>query len=304
MTTPILPAISLIPTPGRVQPIIDLAREAERRGFSGIYTPSLGDAMAFCLALCQVTERMRLGTSIVNIYTRHAADYARSAAFIDELSGGRFDFGVGVSHDPVNRSMGLRTGKPLADMRAFVEQLRGARAVGKLPRLVLAAMRAPMVRLAGEVADGFVSANAALSYTPRSIAALPKSKCDDPSFFIGNMIPTCISDDREAAAARNRKTMSSYVRLPNYRNYWKDAGYVEEMEAIEAALAAGDSDRLPELMPERWLSDCTLYGSAAEVRDGVARWLDAGVRTPILVPSSATGNQARAVEELFAAYSV
>ena len=131
---------------------------------------------------------------------------------------------------------------------------------------------------------------------------LTEAQRQDESFFIGNMIPTCISDDLEAAAAVNRKTLTMYLRLPNYRNYWKEAGYVEEMTAIEAALEAGERDRLPELMTDRWLSDCTLYGPADRVLDGLAAWYDAGLRTPILVPSSAVGNQMKAFEEFFALF--
>jgi hypothetical protein len=54
---------------------------------------------------------------------------------------------------------------------------------------------------------------------------------------------------------------------------------------------------------ERWLADVSLFGSVAEVRDGVAAWREAGVTTPILVPSSAAGNQLKAFEELFDAFS-
>ena len=103
--------------------------------------------------------------------------------------------------------------------------------------------------------------------------------------------------------AVNRKTLMMYVSLPNYRNYWKEAGYGEEMEAIEAALARNDRDALPGLMTERWLSDVTLFGSVSEVREGLEAWYDAGVRTPILVPSSAVGNQMKAFAELFDAFS-
>ena len=81
------------------------------------------------------------------------------------------------------------------------------------------------------------------------------------------MIPVCISDDRAAAMERNRRTLVMYVSLPNYRNYWKEAGYVEEMEAIEKAVARGDSDALTGLMSDRWLADVTLFGSADEVRE-------------------------------------
>jgi hypothetical protein len=56
-------------------------------------------------------------------------------------------------------------------------------------------------------------------------------------------------------------------------------------------------------MTDKWLSDCTLYGSAAEVRDGVDAWFDAGVKTPIVVMSSTKGGQFVALQELFDAYS-
>jgi len=56
-------------------------------------------------------------------------------------------------------------------------------------------------------------------------------------------------------------------------------------------------------MSARWLADATLFGPAAMVRDGVALWRESGITTPILVPSSATGNQLKAVEEIFAAFA-
>jgi alkanesulfonate monooxygenase SsuD/methylene tetrahydromethanopterin reductase-like flavin-dependent oxidoreductase (luciferase family) len=117
------------------------------------------------------------------------------------------------------------------------------------------------------------------------------------------MIPTVIDDDREAAAAINRRTLSGYVALPNYRNYWKAAGYEEEMTGIEEALAAGEREKVAAFMTDKWLSDCTLHGSAAEVRDGVDAWFDAGVKTPIVVMSSTKGGQFVALQELFDAYS-
>ena len=112
----------------------------------------------------------------------------------------------------------------------------------------------------------------------------------------------CIRDSAEAAAAVNRKTMLGYVGLPNYREYWKAAGYVEEMEAIEKARAAKDFDRIPSLIHERFLDDVTLFGSLSKVRDGLAAWFDAGVRTPILVPSSTSGGQLKALDEILAAF--
>jgi len=148
-----------------------------------------------------------------------------------------------------------------------------------------------------------IFANASRSHMADSLGVLPEGKRNSPDFLIANMIPTCISDDVAAAKAVNRRTLTRYTMLPNYRNYWKEAGYVEEMAAIETAIAEGRPTDIPGLMSERWLADATLFGPAATVRDGVAAWREAGVTTPILVPSSAAGNQVKAVEEIFAAFA-
>ena len=297
-----LPAVALAAVPGRRRATLDLASEIERRGFAGIYCASFGDAMGLCEALALTTERIPFGTAIANLYTRHPADYAVTASLIHELSGGRFHFGVGVSHDAMNKRLGVQTGKPLSDMRGFVEGVRGVPRVGDIPPIVVAALRKKMVALAGEIAEGVVFANVCRSHMAESLKALPDDKRTSPAFFIGDMIPTCISDDREAAMAVNKKTLTMYLNLPNYRNYWKEAGYVEEMAAVEKAIEAGERDKLPGLMTERWLADTTLFGSVDEVREGLDAWYGTGLRTPILVPSSAVGNQMVAFQELFAAF--
>src|SRR5216683_2057269 len=201
-----------------------------------------------------------------------------------------------------NMSMCETPGKPLADTRAFIEKFRAEESFGPLPPIIVAALRKRMVALSGELAQGVVFANASLSHMGQSLAALPAAKRNDAGFFIGNMIPTCISDDMEAAKAVNRRTLTNYAFLPNYRNYWKEAGYVEEMDAIETAVAEGRRDDVAKCLSDKWLADNTLFGPAARVREGVAAWRAAGVHTPILVPSSAAGNQMKAIEEVFAAF--
>lgn len=296
------PAVSLAAVAGRRQVTLDLAQRIEQEGFSGIYCPSFGDGMGLCEALALVTREIPFGTSIANIYTRHPADYAQSAALIHELSQGRFRFGIGISHAPTYQRLHLSVGKPLTDMRRFVDELRaGVGQAGELPPLVLATLRQKMVQLAGEIGQGAVWANAARSHMARSLQHLSADKRQDPAFFIGNMVPTCISDDKAAAAAVNRRTLSSYVRLPNYQNYWLEAGFEEEMLAIREAIANKEDAKIPDLMSERWLQQVTLYGSAAEVRDGIAAWYETGINTLILVPSSTRGGQLVAFEELFAA---
>ena len=298
-----LPAISLVAVPGRRRLTMELAREAERRGFAGIYTPSMYGNMSQCEAMAWNTERIPFGTAIAPIYARTVLDFAQSAAFMHEVSGGRFRLGIGVAHAPGHQRMGVTVGKPLGDTRDFVERLRAVEGVGEFPPIIIAALRQKMVALAGEISQGVVFANAVRSHMAASLAALPAGKRHDDAFFIGNMLPVCISDDIESAKAVCRKNLIHYAFLPNYRNYWKEAGYVEEMTAIEGAIAGGRRDDVPRYLTDRWLADVTLFGPASRVREGVEAWQAAGVRTPVIVPSSASGGQLTALEETFAAFA-
>ncbi len=297
------PAISFAAIPGRRRATLDLAVDIERRGFPGLYCPSFGDGLGLCEALALVTHTIEFGTSIVNVYTRHPQEFAKTACLIHELAPGRFRFGIGVSHAPVNKHYGVKTGKPTDDIRKFVADLRaGAKGNGDLPKVVLAALRPPMIRVAAEIGDGAVWANAARSHFEKSLSLLSAEQRTGERFFVGNMIPTCIADDRAAAAAVLRKTLRGYASLPNYQRYWIDAGYEEEMRAAQTAAAAGDGEGISRAMSDRWLRDVTLFGTASEVREGLEAWRAAGVKTPILVPSSTSGGQMKAIEEVLAAF--
>ena len=258
--------------------------------------------MALCEALALATNEITFGTTIMPIYFRQVTDFAQTASFIHEVSDGRFRFGIGVSHEPALKSRGISAGKPLTDTRNFVKELRAVPRAGELPPIVLATLRKKMIALSEEIAAGMVFANGARSHMKESLATLSPAARDNEDFFIGDMIPTCINDDVEAAKAVNRKTLTSYAMLPNYRNYWKEAGYEEEMTAIERAVEAKEFDKVPALLSDKWLADTTLFGSASAVREGVEAWFDAGVRTPILVPSSANGGQMKAFEEMLAIF--
>ena len=294
-----LPAVSLAAVPGRRHKIIEVAQEVERRGFPGIYGPSLGDSLSLCTAIAMATERVEIGTSITPIYTRNIADFAGTAGFLHEISNGRFRFGVGVSHEPAMSRMGITQGKPLGDMRKFVEDLHAVPRVGDMPPIVLATLRKKMIQLAEEIGQGMVFANGARSHMGSSLGVLKDETRASDDFFIGNMIPTCVNDDKAAAKAVNRKTLTSYAFLPNYRNYWKEAGFEEEMNGVEQAIADNDLDRVPECLSDAWLAETTLFGSQSEVREGIEAWFDSGIKTPIIVPSAVSGGQLQAIQDFF-----
>jgi alkanesulfonate monooxygenase SsuD/methylene tetrahydromethanopterin reductase-like flavin-dependent oxidoreductase (luciferase family) len=302
MTDP-LPAISLVAVPGRRRQTLDIARDIERRGFSGIYMPSRWANMAQCTGLALATNQIRFGTAIAPIYAQTAEEFAMSAAYIHEVSGGRFRFGVGVAHGPTHQRLGVAVGKPLADTRAFVEKVRSYDGIGEQPPIVLAALRKRMVALAAEIAEGVLFANASLSHMAQSLAVIPPARRNNPDFLVGNMLPVCITEDEGAALALHRRRLVRYALLPNYRNYWKEAGYGEEMAAVEKALAENRRDDIEHYLTDRWIADNSLYGSVRRVRDRLAQWYAAGVDTPVLVPNSVNGNQLTALDEIFAAFA-
>ena len=298
-----LPAISLVAVPGRRRLTIELAQEIERRGFAGIYSPSMFGNMSLCEAW---RGTPRPSSSAPPSPRSMPAPWATSRKAAPSCT--RFPAAASAwesaSHTAQSHvRMGVTPGKPLGDTRNFVERFRAQEGLGPLPPIIIAALRKKMVALAGEISQGVVFANASLSHMADSLSALPEAKRNDPDFFIGNMLPTCISDDVEAAKAVNRRSLTNYAFLPNYRNYWKEAGYVEEMTAIEQAIADGRRDDVTKYFTDKWLADNTVFGPAARVREGIEAWQAAGVRTPVIVPSSAAGNQLKAFEEIFAAFA-
>ena len=300
-----LPAISIVATPTKRSAILQLAQEAESRGFAGLACPSLGATLGLCTSLAHATNTIRFWTSIQPVYYNHPVEMSNTAAHIHEISGGRFGIGLGVSHAPVVQRLGVATGKPLTDMSNYVASMRAnSRFSGELPPIYLAALRDKMLALSVDVAEGAIWANASLSDISRQVDLVPPNR--RANFFMANMIPTVISDDEDAAMAIHRKTLTGYMSLPNYRNYWRQAGYAEEMDAAEVILETLQKEEhaqaLQTAMSDRWLRDCTASGSATSVRDQLSAWTAKGI-LPIAVMSSTSGGQAKAIAELFNAYS-
>src|SRR5437763_7826628 len=163
-----LPALNLIATPGLRRATLETAREIERRGFAGISVSSSFANMAQCTGLAFATERIGSATAIAPIYAQAVEAFAHTAAYIHEISGGRFQFGIGVAHGPSHVRMGVTPGKPLSDIRAFVQKYRSYDRIGGLAPIVLAALRKRMVALAREIADGLVFPRGSRSHMPAS----------------------------------------------------------------------------------------------------------------------------------------
>ncbi|MFZ9730963.1 MAG: LLM class flavin-dependent oxidoreductase [Ilumatobacteraceae bacterium] len=300
-----LPAISLVASATRRVGVLQLAAEAEQRGFTHVACPSLGAAMPLCTSLAHSTKTLQYFTSIQPIYLSHPVEAGNTASHIHEVSGGRFAFGIGVSHGPVTQRLGVTTGKPLSDIRNYVSAMRAnEKFSGTLPPIYLATLRDKMLDLAIEIADGALWANASLRGVPGQVARVPSDK--RKSFFMANMIPVVISDDIEAARAVNRKTLVMYASLPNYRNYWRAVGHAAQVDVFESVLASSPREKLGDaltaVMSDEWLDDCTISGPASLVRERIDAWFATGVM-PVAVMSAVDGGQAKGVANLFAAYA-
>jgi alkanesulfonate monooxygenase SsuD/methylene tetrahydromethanopterin reductase-like flavin-dependent oxidoreductase (luciferase family) len=297
-----LPALALMANPAERVAALDIAREIERRGFAGISVSSSFGNMSQCVGLAFATRRIPFATAIAPIYAQSIDEFAQNAAYLHEVSGGRFQFGIGVAHAPSHIRLEVKPGKPLGDTRTFIEKFKAHSEYGPLPPVIVATLRKRMIALAGEIGDGLVFANGSRAFIADSLSALPAAKRSDPNFFIGNRVRTCISDDVEEAKATLRRSMASYWLMPNYRNYWKETGYAEEMATAETVIAEGRASEMPRYLTDRWLADCTLFGPAARVRDGVEAWRAAGISTPVIVPISPDGSQKNAIDAVFKAF--
>src|SRR3954469_3677867 len=152
-------------------------RKADELGYDSVYTTHIAgrDSLTLLMAYASVSERVRLGTGVLPIYSRTPVATAQQAATIDEFSKGRMVVGLGVSHKvTVENWYGVELVKPIKAMREYVGVVRAAfhgedppdgeifssnfRFMGIQPRtdlpIYVAALSPNMLRVAGEIADG------------------------------------------------------------------------------------------------------------------------------------------------------
>ena len=274
---------------------IKRAQEAERLGYESIWVTQLPDARDAGLVLAAyagATQRVLLGTGVLPIYTRHPTAMAQMAATLDEMSGGRFILGVGVSHKVTVEAMwGLKLEQPVESMREYLEIVRtslrdgaagidgahfGAHWSYSAPRraelpIMISALSPRMLELAGEMADGVVLWMCTPKYihdvvVPRVAAGRERAGKSMQGFEIVAAITTCLTSDRAAALGLFEKTVQRYASLPFYRKVMDASGFEED-------LAAG---RVTEAM----MDELSGIGDESRVRDVVRRYREAGTTLP------------------------
>ncbi len=296
-------------SPGRsLARTLERVKLADRLGYEAVYTTHIAgrDSLTTLMAYAAATERIRLGTGVVPIFSRTPATMAQTVATIDEYSSGRMVLGLGVSHRvTVENWHGARIDKPVTQMREYVAGVRailrgqeppeseyfptkfafmGYEARAELP-IYVAALSPKMIKLAGEIADGVMFWLCCPSYIretaiPALREGLEASGRSLEQFDVVAAVPVALSDDPESARAALRQNLVPYASLPFYRAMLEGSGFAEEIAAFDAAMAAGDVERAKAGFSDRMLAELAGIGGAGDVTGAVRRYWDAGVGSP------------------------
>jgi probable F420-dependent oxidoreductase len=269
-------------------------------GFGPAGFPDLLTTLAAAVAR---TTRLKVGTSIVQISSRHPVLIAQQALSFSRLAPGRLKLGIGTGSPAQAKSIyGIEMKAPLAYLREYAQVLRALlqqgeshhqgryftvdvslQAASQVP-LFVSALGPGAFRLAGEIADGVLPVMCPLPYlTTTALSALSSGAeaAGRPRPPIVAQVAVAFTEDRETALQAKRQVLRFYTTLPAYRNMFVAAGFSEqEITAV--------SDRLVESL--------LVFGDESRIRDSLLEQLSSGVDelTIILVPiSDATQEQTR-----------
>jgi len=270
----------------------ELFRRADAAGYDDFWTGETNGADGFTpLVLAAAhTERVRLGTGIVNPFTRGPAVLAQHAAALADASRGRFVLGLGSSSNViVERWNGVPFEKPLSKVREAVAALRpvlaGERGPGgfrletapayAIP-IVVAALRGRMLALAAEVADGAFTNFLPLSGAPQVVEAFGAPDKELVCRFF------CVPQPEAEGMATAKFLFAAYGTVPVYAEFFRWLGWGERIDPMVEAWHGGDRAKALELVPEDLVREIFLFGSAEQMRERLGEFAAAGVTTFVL----------------------
>jgi len=324
-----MPGIGAFISAGRsLDAALDRVRLAEELGFDSVFTTHIAgrDSLSLLMAYASVTERVRLGTGVVPIFSRTPASMAQTTATIDEFSGGRMVLGIGVSHKvTVENWYGGKIEKPVTQMREYATILRaifggeappegrffsthfqfmGYAARPDLP-IYIAALSPNMLRLAGEIGDGVMLWLCNPDYirdvvVPTVSEGRERAGKSLEGFDIVPAVTVGLTDDIEGARATMRQELVTYASLPFYRAMLERSGFADDLAAFDEGMQAGDVERAKAGLSDELLSSLAGLGPAEDVRAAVERYRDAGATSPSIggLPGGDFDGALRAVAEL------
>jgi F420-dependent oxidoreductase-like protein len=317
---------------GEVGEVVDFAVEAEKLGLDICWVAEAwgADAPSALGFIAARTERMLLGSGVLQVGTRSPVAVAQTAITLSNLSGGRFLLGLGASGPQVIEGLhGVSFSRPLARMRETVEIVRQVFAGGKIsysgtqfqiPRpgeavpmrlstaaqhaipIYLAALSPAMLRLTGEIADGWLgtsfvpegAADAYFTHLDTGLAAAGRSRAD-LDICQGAEVAFAADEDelRRMIADRKKELAFSLGGMgSSSTNYYNQAysrqGWAEVAAEVRERWQQGDRDGAAQLVTDEMVLATTLIGTEQMVRARLAVWRDAGVNTVRLYPAGDT----------------
>jgi probable F420-dependent oxidoreductase len=230
------------------------AAEIERLGYPALWfgeTPVNKEAFVHAGILLAATQRIAIATGIASIYARDAAAANAAGNALAEAHDGRFVLGLGVSHAPAVAQRGHDYGKPVTEMRRYLDALGAAEYRAPAPAhpapLVLAALRRRMLELARDRTHGAHPYLVTPAHTARAREIL------GPGPVLAPEQGLVLEADPGRARAVAREHLTAYLRLPNYTNSWREDGFGDDDfvdggsdRLVDALIAWGDADAIAE----------------------------------------------------------
>ena len=273
-----------------------LVRRIEDAGYDSVWSAEATelDGITPLVVAAAHSERLRLVTGIVNVFTRGPALLAQTAAALADVSNGRFVLGLGASSNViVEQWNGIPFRRPLTKVSETVDYLRtvlaGERGDGgfKLASppaqpvpIILAALRERMLRLAAEKADGVFANFLPLSNVDQVVRTFASPDKEFACRFFSIYGP-----NEEDALAAAKRTFVAYATVPVYADFFRWLGRGDEIEPVVEAWQAGDRKRALELAPESLVREIFLLGPVEAQRERLAAFADAGIETAVLAVS-------------------
>ncbi|HYB67316.1 MAG TPA: LLM class flavin-dependent oxidoreductase [Candidatus Acidoferrales bacterium] len=291
------------------QRIPEISQQAEQRGFDGLWfgETTLRDASILAaLAACS-TKNIQLGTSILNVFTRTPSQLALLAATLNEVSGGRFTLGLGVSTAAIVENWhGQAFQKPHHRLDETVKLLRqyfsgekvsyeglysspkGARLRTRpSPKIALAALNDGMIAKAAQVADRVI-----LNLHPPQRIKHDLSIIDEACSRAGGkrpnlsvMLYSYVLGASEKGTDAGKELVAFYASAPAYSSLFTSLGYESEAKAMMTAWKAKDRDAAKRVVSSEMVKKLTVLGTIQDLRDRVEEYRQSGVDDVFIAPS-------------------
>jgi probable F420-dependent oxidoreductase len=278
-------------------------RELEDLGYSDVWTSEAQDVDGLVpLALAsQWAPGLRLGCACLPVQTRGPGTLAMGVSALCDTAPGRVVVGLGCSSEPIVRHWNaLPFEKPYERTRDTVQFLRAALAGEKLdhayetftvrgfrlrrkasppPPILVAALRAGMLELAGRVGDGVILNYVTPEDLPKVISHVKKYGEDKE---IAARIYVCPTTDAERVRAVGRMSIAAYFNVPTYRMHQEWLGRGALLAPMWEAWSKGDRRGALAALPDEVVDAFYIHGSAEQCRERIDAYRAAGLDTPIL----------------------